>query len=154
MATHILLARGIANMVWKIDEIDRKILEILREDARIPNGKIGKRVGLSEPAARRRVNNLASRGIIRRFTVDIAESGGVSAVVFLATSPDVEAGKLIKSLCKEEGVSSVWEISGEMDIALMLSAPDMESFNRRVDEMRAIGGIKKTQTNIVMKKWQ
>jgi len=151
---NILLARETANMGWKLDEIDQEILEILREDARTPNEKIGKKVGLSEPAARRRVNNLLSRGIIRRFTIDVAQSGGVTSVVFLATSPDVEAGKLIKLLCKEEGVNSVWEISGEMDVALILSAPDMESFNRRVDEMRAMSGVKKTQTNIVMKKWQ
>jgi len=141
-------------MAWKIDEIDRKILEILREDARTPNEKLGKKVGLSEPAARRRVNNLLARGIISRFTIDIAESGGVTALVFLATSPDVKTDRLIQSLCKEDGVSAIWEISGELDIALLLSAPDMESFNRRVDEMRMMSGVKKTQTSIVMKKWQ
>jgi len=150
---YIVFAKN-ALMAWKLDETDRKILEILREDARTPNERVGKKVGLSEPAARRRVNNLAGRGIIRRFTIDVAESGGVTALVFVATSPDADSEKLIRMLCKEEGVGSVWEISGEMDVALMLSAPDIDSLNRRVDEMRRVGGVKKTQTNVVMKKRQ
>ena len=74
-------------MGWKIDEIDRKILELLRESANMPNEKIGKKVGLSEPAARRRVANLVTRGVIKRFTIDVEEGGGVSALVFIATSP-------------------------------------------------------------------
>lgn len=141
-------------MVWKIDEIDRKILEILREDARTPNEKIGKKIGLSEPAARRRVNNMVARGIISRFTIDVAESGGVTALVFIATAPDIHAEKIVRKLSVEEGVSLVWEISGDMDIALLLSAQDMETFNKRVDEMRMMEGVRKTQTTIVMKKWR
>lgn len=141
-------------MAWKIDEIDRKILEILRENARISNGKLGKKIGLSEPAARRRVANLVLRGVLRRFTIDVEEGGAVQALVFLSTSPHASPDKVFRTLIGEAGVGNVWEVSGDMDLAITLSAPDMGSLNRRVDEIRALDVIRKTKTSIIMKKWR
>jgi len=141
-------------MTWKIDEKDRKILELLREDARIPNEKLGRKVGLSEPATRRRVANLVSRGVIRRFTIDVEEGGGVQALVFLSTASHISSEKIAKQLAGEPGVGAIWETSGEMDVAITLTAPDMDALNKRLDEIRAMEAVKKTQTSIVMKKWR
>ena len=141
-------------MVWKIDEIDSKILEILRENARIPNEKLGKKIGLSEPATRRRVANLLSRGVIRRFTVDVEEGGAVQALVFLSTSSQASSEKLVRLLEKEPGIGAIWEISGDNDVVVTLFAPDMASLNKRIDEIRSFEAIKKTQTNIILKKWR
>ncbi len=141
-------------MGWKIDEIDRKILEILRENASVSNEKLGKKIGLSEPAARRRVANLVSRGVIKRFTVDVEEGGGIQALVYISTSPHASSEKVAKSLSAETGVGSVWEVSGDMDFAITISAPDMDSLNKRVDELRALDVIRKTKTSIIMKKWR
>ena len=141
-------------MGWKLDETDRKILGILRQDARLPNRKLGKLVGLSEPAARRRVAALVAARVIRRFTIDVEESGGVSAIVFISTSPHMPAGKIMERLKSEEGVGSVWELSGDVDVAITLFAPDIEALNRRIDEIRLIEGIKKTKLSVILKKWK
>ena len=141
-------------MGWKIDEIDRKMLELLRESANIPNAKLGKKVGLSEPAARRRVANLVKRGVIRRFTIDVEEGGGVSALVFIATSPHVNTSKMISSLSREPGVGAIWELSGEIDVAITLFAPDIEGLNKRIDEIRNMDGIRKTNLSVILKKWR
>lgn len=146
--------RIIVIMAWKIDEIDRKLLELLREDARTPNEKLGKKVGLSEPAARRRVAALVSRGVIRRFTIDVEESGCVQAIVFLSTSPHASAEKLSRELARHEGVGFIWETSGDMDLAVLLSAPDMAELNGRIDRMRALEAVTNSKTSIVMKKWR
>jgi DNA-binding Lrp family transcriptional regulator len=141
-------------MGWKIDEIDRKILEILRENARIPNEKLGKKVGLSEPAARRRVNNLVSRGVVRRFTVDVEEGGAVQALVFINASPTVPSGKVVAEISRIDGVGSILEISGDTDLVVQLHAPDMDSLNARIDQMRKHPEIRGTRTNMIMKKWK
>jgi DNA-binding Lrp family transcriptional regulator len=141
-------------MAWKIDEIDRKILDILRENANISNEKLGRKVGLSEPAVRRRVSNLLSRGVIRRFTVDIEEGGAVQALVFITVSPSVPSEKIVKELTKTDGIGSILEISGETDLVAQLHAPDMESLNARIDAIRNHSEIISTKTNMVMKKWK
>ena len=141
-------------MAFKIDEIDRKILETLRENANIPNEKLGKKVGLSEPATRRRVANLVSRGVIRRFTIDVEEGGAVQALVSLSISPHASSAEMAGKLSKEEGVGSVWEISGETDFLLLLSATEMDQLNSRIDRIRNIEAVETTKTSIIMKKWR
>ena len=141
-------------MAWKLDEIDRKILEILREDARIANEALGKKIGLSEPAARRRVANLVARGVVRRFTVDVEEGGAVQAIVFVTFLPSAQSEKIIRELSRAPGVTSLFEISGDTDLVVRLAAPDMEELNRRIDTLRHHPEITATKTNMVLKKWK
>jgi DNA-binding Lrp family transcriptional regulator len=60
-----------------MDEVDRAIIELLHEDARIPNSELAKRVGLSPSPCLRRVRNLETAGVITgyRATVDPAALG-------------------------------------------------------------------------------
>ncbi len=141
-------------MAWKMDEIDRKILEILREDARIANEALGKKVDLSEPAARRRVANLVSRGVIRRFTVDVEEGGAVQALVFVTLLPSAASEKIMRELTRAPGVTALFEISGDTDMVVRLAAPDMDELNRRIDTLRHHPEITATKTNMVLKKWK
>ena len=141
-------------MAWKMDEIDRKILEILREDARIANEALGKKVDLSEPAARRRVANLVTRGVIRRFTVDVEEGGAVQALVFVTLLPSAASDKIMRELMRAPGVTALFEISGDTDLVVRLAAPDMEELNRRIDSIRHHPEITATRTNMVLKKWK
>ncbi len=141
-------------MAWKMDEIDRKILEILREDARIANVALGKKVGLSEPAARRRVANLATRGVIRRFTIDVEEGGAVQAIVHVTLLPSAVSDKILKELMRSNGVTALFEISGDSDLVVRLAAPDMDELNRRIDAIRHHPEVTATKTSMVLKKWK
>ena len=141
-------------MAWKIDEIDRKILELLKNEAKMPNARLGKKVGLSEPAARRRVANLERRGVIRRFTIDIEEKAAVQSLLFVNVNPHVPSEKVVSELAKVEGVGSMWELSGDIDFSLLLSAPDIETLNSRVDAIRNLPAVVGTKTSILMKRWK
>jgi len=141
-------------MAWKMDDTDRKILEILRENARIANEALGKKIGLSEPAARRRVANLVTRGVIRRFTVDVEEGGAVQAIVNVTFLPSATSEKIIRELIHSPGVTALFEISGDTDLVVRLAAPDMDELNRRIDSLRHHPEITATRTNMVLKKWK
>ena len=141
-------------MAWKMDDVDRKILEILREDARIANEALGKKVGLSEPAARRRVANLVTRGVIRRFTVDVEEGGAVQAIVFVTMLPSAASEKIVRELMRAPGVTGLFEISGDTDLVVRLAASDMDELNSRIDTLRHHPEITATRTNMVLKKWK
>jgi len=54
-----------------LDEVDRRMVEILAEDARISLKELAGRVNLSSPSASERLKRLEERGVIRAFTVDI-----------------------------------------------------------------------------------
>jgi DNA-binding Lrp family transcriptional regulator len=115
---------------------------------------LGKKVGLSEPAARRRVANLVTRGVIRRFTVDVEEGGAVQAIVFVTMLPSAASEKIVRELMRAPGVTALFEISGDTDLVVRLAAPDMEELNRRIDTLRHHPEITATKTNMVLKKWK
>lgn len=54
-----------------IDELDRRLIDVLVEDARISVKDLAARVGLSSPSVSERLRRLEERGVIRAFTVDI-----------------------------------------------------------------------------------
>jgi Lrp/AsnC family leucine-responsive transcriptional regulator len=54
-----------------IDDIDRRLLEALRHDARLSLKELAEQVGLSSPSVAERIRRLQERGVIRGFTVDI-----------------------------------------------------------------------------------
>jgi len=53
-----------------IDDLDRRIVGLLQQDARMPVKALAEQVGLSSPAASERLRRLEERGVIRAFTVD------------------------------------------------------------------------------------
>ncbi|MFM7308215.1 MAG: Lrp/AsnC family transcriptional regulator, partial [Actinomycetota bacterium] len=60
-----------AEEIEALDALDREILSVLKDDARIPWQMLGERVGLSANAAADRVRRLIRRKIISRFTVTV-----------------------------------------------------------------------------------
>ena len=54
-----------------LDDLDRRIVEILVEDARISLKDLAQRVGLSSPSASERLKRLEERGVIRAFTIEV-----------------------------------------------------------------------------------
>lgn len=54
-----------------LDDLDRRIVEILVEDARISLKDLAQRVGLSSPSVSERLKRLEERGVIRAFTIEV-----------------------------------------------------------------------------------
>lgn len=55
----------------KIDEIDRKILDELRQNSRLSMSELGRRVNLSSPSVTERVRQMESFGIIKKYTLEV-----------------------------------------------------------------------------------
>lgn len=133
-----------------MDEIDQKIIEILKKDSRTPYVKIAQEVGLSEAAVRRRVQNLIQSGVIRRFTIEV-ESGGANAITLLTISSAVPTQRVAEKLKELENVEVVYEITGQFDIAVFISASNIAEINRCIDEIRKVEGVMMTNTVIVLR---
>ena len=69
------------------ERIDELLLGLLREDARLSNTKLAIRLGLSESAVRRRMENLRTSGRIRRFTVEVDDRDQSSAITWVSVDP-------------------------------------------------------------------
>ncbi len=131
-----------------VDQIDEKILGILRTDARTPVAEISRKVGRSRTAVVARIARLESSGRIARYT--IAERGqeddGLGAIILVQMINRGETERF-SSLIRTSGwVSACYGISGEFDLAVVLKSLDPDVLERFTKDLIATGEIQHTQT--------
>ena len=135
-----------------IDKVDEKIIEYLKENARESFVDIGKKLKLSESAVRRRVKNLQGSGTIKKFTLELGEENATSAIVLVSVDSATDTSKVSIKLTKLEGVKTVYEITGQYDITVIVSAATIAEINNSIDALRKISGVVDTNTVIILKK--
>jgi DNA-binding Lrp family transcriptional regulator len=134
------------------DKVDEKIIEYLKENSRESFVDIGKKLKLSESAVRRRVKNLLGSGIIKKFTLELGEENATSAIVLVSVDSATDTSKVSVKLTKLEGVKTVYEITGQYDITVIISAATIAEINNSIDALRKIPGVVDTNTVIILKK--
>ena len=133
------------------DKTDEKILEFLQKDSRESFVEIGKRLKLSEAAIRRRVKNMVDNGVIEKFTVQVGEANNTSAIVLVSVDSSIDTSKVSAKLTKLNAVKTVYEITGQYDICVIVSAPNITEINKCIDDLRKIPGVIDTNTVIILK---
>jgi len=133
------------------DKIDEKIIEFLRNDSRESFVDIGKKLKLSESAVRRRVKNLVANGTIKKFTVEVGDSNSTSAIVLISVDSAMDTSKVSSKIIKIEGVKKVYEITGQYDITVIISAPSINDINTCIDALRKIPGVTDSNSVIILR---
>lgn len=133
------------------DKIDNEILKILKEDSRESFVDIGKKLKLSESAVRRRVKNLVDNQVIKKFTVEVGEQNTTKAIVLISVESSMDTSKVSVKLTKLDGIKTVYEITGQYDIAVVLSAPNITEINTAIDQLRKVPGVSDTNTVIILR---
>ncbi len=134
-----------------VDEIDQKILSILRIDGRTSYREIARSVGLSEAAVRKRISNMIRRGVIRRFSVEYVLNDEARALVLIKTAPPTKTPGVAERIRSIDGVEAVYEITGEHDIAVLVRGRGVGFINRCIDAIRSIDGVVSTYTMIILR---
>jgi DNA-binding Lrp family transcriptional regulator len=133
------------------DKIDEKIIEYLRNDSRESFVDIGKKLKLSESAVRRRVKNLVDNKTIKKFTVEVGDSNSTSAIVLISVDSAMDTSKVSSKITKLEGVKTVYEITGQYDITVIISAPSINDINTCIDALRKIPGVTDSNSVIILR---
>lgn len=137
-----------------LDEIDRRILEILRENSRVSFITIANELGISEASVRRRVKALVDSGVIRKFTIETSIETGIQAFVFVSVDPSRLTGEVASEALSLKGVRTVYEVTGEYDAVILLHVDSIQELNNCIDEIRRIESVKKTNTVIILRTLQ
>ena len=132
-----------------MDELDRRILSILRRDARKPYTEIAETVGTSEGTVRNRVERMTGDGVIERFTV-ATRTGNVKAMIELDVAVDVNTSDLGETVAEWDPVDFVWQVSGEEDIVLVVDAADTQSVNELITRARELPEVVNTKTRLIL----
>ena len=136
-----------------IDEIDKKIIEILQKNARMPFTKIAEKVGLSEGAVRKRVETLEREGVIKKYTTVVEpKKMGYNSITLLGL--DAEPTKLLdiaKKISELEEARIVYLTTGDHMIMAEVWARDGEHLSKILaDKIGKIEGVKRLCPAIIL----
>lgn len=136
-----------------MDATDRQIVALLRENARRSFKDIGRNVGLSAPAVKRRVDRLEEAGVVRGYTAVIdphAFGWHAEAFVDLYCEGSM-SGEAIKRVVETEPrVASAHTVAGEASAMLHVMAEDTKDLELALERIRNTEGISRTVTEVVL----
>ncbi|MCC0068860.1 MAG: Lrp/AsnC family transcriptional regulator [Rhodobacteraceae bacterium] len=139
-----------------LDDTDRAILRALVADATRSAGAIGRALGLSQPAAWRRIRRLEAAGILAGRRVDLdAERLGFGVTVFLgvklATKGRVGLEDFERAVAAIPEVQVVQHVLGLYDYRLRVSARDLADFERVLRRrIMTLPGIGNVEANVLL----
>jgi DNA-binding Lrp family transcriptional regulator len=136
-----------------MDDTDKEIIRILKNDGRAGYSDIGKQIGLSEGAVRKRLKVLVDAGVIRKFTVKVGVAEGAEAITLLSTNPAAPTQEVSEKIRQIPNVETVYEVTGEYDIVAVISGMSVAEVNECIEKIRRVDGIMKTNTMIVLRSW-
>ena len=136
-----------------MDETDKEIIKILKDDGRAGYIAIGKQIGLSEGAVRKRIKTLTDTGVIRKFTVKVGVAEGAEAIALLSVNPSLPTQEVSKRIQEIPNVETIYEVTGEYDIVAVISGMNVVEVNECMEKIRRVEGIMKTNTMIVLRSW-
>lgn len=136
-----------------LDRVDEQLLALLQEDARATYADLGAAVGLSAPAAKRRVDRLRASGVIRGFTavVDPAALGWTTeAYVELYCRPRTTPAAIFAMTARYPQVVSSCTVSGDANALLHVRAVDVRDFERILERIESEALVVRTKSVIVL----
>jgi len=144
-------------MPYTFDGTDRRILEVIQEDARISNSELADRIGLSPSPCWRRVRTLEDNGVIERYvTLVNAKAVGLPITVFATVTLEKQVESALESF--EKAVTERPEVmecnlmTGEFDYLLRVVVPDLTAYERfLMDHLTRIKGIASIKSSFSLK---
>ncbi|KXB00452.1 hypothetical protein AKJ42_00765 [candidate division MSBL1 archaeon SCGC-AAA261C02] len=139
--------------ILELDEIDRKLLNLLQENSKLPYAELGERLGISSSGVHKRVKRLVEEDVIKRFAaiVDPQETEKkLKAFIGVATEPG-RCADVRPKLIERPEILGVHETAGDHDLLVKLITKDTLKLNDILHEIDSIPGVSSTRTSIVLK---
>lgn len=133
-----------------ISGLDKRILNILKKDSRCPFVKVAEEVGVSEGTVRCRVRKMVDEGIIKEFTIKLG-SKNVKALIEVRIDINMDTEEIAKELATYDGVTEVFEVTGDQDIIAIVEVESATRLNEIVEKMRHYDNVISTRTRLILK---
>jgi len=136
----------------RIDEVDLQIINLLQEDSRLSFNKIASKLGISVGTAYNRVKSLEGRGVLKGYTVimDPVKVGYSLTAIILIQAEGQHLLDVENEIAKMSNVISVYDITGDFDVAVIARFKDRTGLNVFIKDLLAMAYVKRTVTNVVL----
>lgn len=136
---------------------DRLLLGLLRQDARRSISEMAEIVNVSRATVKDRIDIMRDRGVIRRFTIDVAEE--------LQTEPESASAfflvRLKRPVCKIlyaalagwPEIAGCWSIAGDLDMMILVTASSNREIERLRDRVCRHPEVRTMTTHFTLREW-
>lgn len=139
----------------------KKLLDVLRQDARLSNAEIAVMLGSDESEVAKAIKELEENGIIMGYSAIIneekADENGVTAIIELKITPVKDCGfdDLAHTIMEYEEVDSVFLLSGANDLSVTISGTSLRNVALFVSERLAVlDGVLSTTTHFILRRYK
>ncbi|GGU10180.1 transcriptional regulator [Streptomyces violascens] len=132
-----------------VDEIDRRLIALLQQDATTAYAALGKEVGLSAGAAHERVRKLRERGVIRRTTVEVDPAAlGQGVLAFVMVDSTSWMGDSAAAFAAIPEIQEAHVIAGSASVLVKVRTSTTEQLQDVLRRLYAIDGVSGTQATV------
>jgi len=135
-----------------MDDIDRRLIEALRADARAPAARLARGLGLSRTTVQSRLERLERQGVITGYTLrlsDTHERGQIHAYVLMTVSHKQPA-QVFAGIRRLAAVRRLQSVSGPFDLIAEVVTPSVAEMDTMIDALGALDGVERTTSTIVL----
>ncbi|MDH5822851.1 Lrp/AsnC family transcriptional regulator [Luteimonas sp. RD2P54] len=133
-----------------MDDIDRRLLVLLREDASRPLKTLAAAVSLSRSSVRDRIARMEADGTIRRYTIELAPPAGALHAILLVRLQRTPDPAVVAAITAAAEVERCYSLAGEIDLLVELAGPDASAVNRARDRIAVLSGVASVVTALVL----
>lgn len=135
-----------------MDDTDRRLLALLRDNARLPVATLAKNLGVSRGTVQNRINRLVERGTIQGFTVRARPEDQASRIrsIMMIEVEGERTDRIVKALQGHPEISAIYTTNGRWDMVLELNTDTLEAFDKVLHRIRQINGISASETSLLL----
>jgi DNA-binding Lrp family transcriptional regulator len=136
----------------KMDSIDRRLLSLLRDNARLSVASLAKTLHVARGTVQNRLSRLQADGTIVGYTVKLkpqAEDQKVRALMTVLVEGN-RTDEVLRALRGDPAVCALHTTNGRWDIVAELRADNLEAVDRVLGRIRTIDGISNTETSLLL----
>jgi DNA-binding Lrp family transcriptional regulator len=136
-----------------MDDLDHRLLALLRGDARASVASLAKKLGVARGTVQNRMARLEADGTIVGYTVrlkpDIQEQHHIRAVMTIAVEGNQVDG-VVRALRGEPAVAAVHSTNGRWDLVAELRTDSLASFDRMLAKISRMPGVSSSETSLLL----
>lgn len=135
-----------------MDDLDRQLIGLLRDDARTPVATLAKRLKVARGTVQNRLAKLERDGPIAGYTVRLRTAMADEGIVALMTI-SVEGNRIepvLRTLRGDPAIATLHTTNGRWDLVAEIRAPTLQSFDAVLSRIRRIEGISGTETSLLL----
>ena len=136
----------------QMDNTDRQLVSLLRDNARLPVASLAAILGLSRATVQNRIDRLVKDGTITGFTIKLrpdAEPAAICAIMMIEIEGE-RSEHILKALRGFPEVSAIHTTNGRWDLVVELTTTSLDTFDKALRRIREMKGIASSETSLLL----